>query len=292
MTANITNNVRWTELLEDALNASPQWRRRVGDRFTRVINFAVDGMGMLQFAAMVRHHVLAFEPDFIIVNFVSDNILRRIRYVNVPAAAEDRKESIRLYVKTNFLEGIDWFSTCPELIVAAVGRRWGWRCMLPLEARDVLAAGPAFRFASRTQAIGSSVAAVRDMLSVFDNVLFLQMPLYQELEHYRDPEREGLVEAVRAGAPQARFASMLAQMEALLDGKRWRDRPDVKGKTLHQILALPEEQRLEIYRWFFLPDDLHYTDYGTTLYAREVAERLIGDASASADLGVPAEQRK
>jgi hypothetical protein len=85
---------------------------------------------------------------------------------------------------------------------------------------------------------------------------------------------------------------MLAQMEALLDGKRWRDRPDVKGKTLHQILALPEEQRLEIYRWFFLPDDLHYTDYGTTLYAREVAERLIGDASASADLGVPAEQRK
>jgi hypothetical protein len=57
MTANITNNVRWTEVLEASLNASPEWRVRVGDSFTRVINFAVDGMGMVQFAGMVRHHV-------------------------------------------------------------------------------------------------------------------------------------------------------------------------------------------------------------------------------------------
>jgi hypothetical protein len=65
MTANITNNVRWTEVLEELLNASPQWRRLVADGFTRVINFGVDGMGMVQFAAMVRHHVMPFEPDMI-----------------------------------------------------------------------------------------------------------------------------------------------------------------------------------------------------------------------------------
>ena len=76
----------------------------VGDKFTRVINFGVDGMGMLQFAAMVRHHAIAFEPDLIIVNMISDSILRRIRYVGVPIPTNDRNEKIRLYVEEELLE--------------------------------------------------------------------------------------------------------------------------------------------------------------------------------------------
>ncbi len=64
-------------------------------------------------------------------------------------------------------------------------------------------------------------------------------------------------------------------MDILLEGKRPKDRPDLAGMTLHQITALPDNRKLEIYRWFFLPEDTHYTDYGATLYAHEVAKLLI-----------------
>jgi hypothetical protein len=45
MTANITNSVRWTEVLEEDLNASSKWKTRVDGKGTRVINFGVDGIG-------------------------------------------------------------------------------------------------------------------------------------------------------------------------------------------------------------------------------------------------------
>ncbi len=41
------------------------------------------------------------------------------------------------------------------------------------------------------------------------------------------------------------------------------------------IIRLPDSQKLEVYRWFYLPDDPHYNDYGTTLYGRQVAAYLI-----------------
>ena len=274
-TANITNNVRWTEVLQGALNGSTDWRSRVGGKFTRVINFGVDGMGMVQFAAMVRHHALAFEPDFVIVNMISDSILRRMRYAGVPIPSSDRTEHIRLYVRKNFVEQINWLNPCPELIVAVVGRLWGKRCMLPLNSQDILAADPSFRFSNRAEALSASGAAVRDILSASREVLFLVMPLYQELDSHNEPMWRGLVDDLRAAVPETTFVSMRPQMEALLDGKRLKDRPELAGKSLHQILELPAEQHPELYRWFFLPDDVHYTDYGSTLYAHEVAKLLV-----------------
>jgi hypothetical protein len=75
------------------------------------------------------------------------------------------------------------------------------------------------------------------------------------------------------------IVSMRPQMDALLKGKRLKDRPDLGGMSLHQITALPSDQRGEIYRWFFLPEDAHYTDYGISLYQREVAKYLIRNGS-------------
>jgi hypothetical protein len=271
MTANITNNIRWTEVLEASLNASPEWKALVGNRFTRVINFAVDGTGMVQFAGMVRYHVLAFEPDLTIVNFVSDDILRRMRYVRVSISRED---DIRKFVQT-YLDEIDWFSPCPELI-AAMTRSWsGLRCALPLDSREILAFGAARVYSDRKEAIAASAEAVTDMMTAFPNILFLQMPLVQELEDVDVPEWRGLVEDLSKAVPHAKIISMRPQMDALLEGKRLKDRPDLAGMMLHQITALPDNRKLEIYRWFFLPEDAHYTDYGITLYAHEVAKFLI-----------------
>ncbi len=271
MTANITNNIRWTEVREASLNASPEWQALVGNKFTRVINFAVDGMGMVQFAGMVRHHVLSFEPDLTIVNFISDDILRRLRYVGVSIS---REEDIRKFVQTH-LDEINWFSACPELITAMIGSRLGLRCALPLDPKELLASGPAHKYFDRREAIATSVKAVTDMMVAFPNIIFLQMPLFQELEDHDLPDWRGLVEDLSSAVPQAKIISMRPQMDILLEGKRPKDRPDLAGMTLHQITALPDNRKLEIYRWFFLPEDTHYTDYGATLYAHEVAKLLI-----------------
>ena len=280
LTANITNTVRWTELVEEYLNAAPRWRAAVGGQFTRVINFGVDGMGMVQFGAMVRHHVIAFEPDLIIVNFIADDILRRVRYPNMPYATADRDKAVRAYVQTNFLDRIDWFRLFPELFAATVGRWWNMPCALPVDHRRILAAQPDFKYARRDDAIEASAAAVRDMLSLARNIVFLEMPGVQDLEGYPHPDWIGLVDDLRRAVPELNIVSMRPPMEALLDGKRLTDRPDLAGMKRGQIIALPEAQRLELYRWFYLPEDTHYTDYGTTLYAGEVAEFLIAHAGS------------
>jgi hypothetical protein len=277
MVANITNNIRWTEALEDLLNAAPQWRRQAADRFTRVINFGVDGMGMVQFAAMVRHHVMPFEPDMVIVNFISDSILRRLRHLPTPpSSSSDRDAYVRNYVKTYVLDHIDWFSPRMELLATTVGRRLRMQAALPWDAKELLgSAGPLHKYASRSEALAASSAAVRDILEVFPDALFLQMPLWEEMDNRYVPQWHGLVDELRKRVPQANFASMHPAMSALLQGKRLSDRPDLAGLKPPQLFALPTDQKLEMHRWFYLPDDGHYTDYGTALYAREVANYLI-----------------
>jgi hypothetical protein len=273
-TANITNNVRWTELVEERLNASPQWRASVGGQFTRVINFGVDGMGMVQFAAMARHHAAHFEPDLVIVNFIADDLLRRVRYLNRPAGVADRNANIRTYVEENFVRRIDWLRVYPELFAATFGRYFAMRTQLPLDHRVHFAQEPAFKFDSRAEAIAASAAAARDLLTVSPAILFLHAPMFQELAGWTIPEWDGLVRQLEQAVPELPVVAMQPRMEALLEGKRQKDRADLAGLNPRQIWALPAERRPELYRWFF-PGDFHLTDYGTTLYAGEVARLLI-----------------
>ena len=231
---------------------------------------------------MVRHHVMHFEPDMIIVNFISDDILRRLRHVPTPPSSSDRDAYIRTYVKTYVLDHIDWLSPRMELLVATIGHRLRMQRALPWDANELLgSAGPLNKYGSRSEALVAGGAAVRDILSVFPNALFLQMPLWEELDGRRVPHWHGLVDDLRKSVPQANIISMHPMMDALLQGKRLRDRPDLAGMTPTQRLALPTDRKLEMHRWFYLPDDGHYTDYGTTLYAREVAKYLIAAADAS-----------
>jgi hypothetical protein len=200
----------------------------------------------------------------------------------MPSLGVDRAATIQGYVRTNYLERIDWMSRKPELLLATVGRLWGADGTLPLTASEIIARGPAFRFSDRSEAMRLSVVAVRDILSATNGtVLFLQMPLFQELEGQGDGLWRGLVKTLAGAVPQAKFVSMHARMAALLEGKRLQDHPHLARKTTHQITALPDNQKPEIYRWFFLPDDTHYTDHGTTLYAEQVAAHLVGTVRAA-----------
>ncbi len=62
-TANINNTARWVDLLDDRLNANPDWSAIVGRPRTVVINFARDGIGLEQMAMIAVHEVEAYAPD-------------------------------------------------------------------------------------------------------------------------------------------------------------------------------------------------------------------------------------
>ena len=272
-TAGLHNNVRWTEMLEDHLNASAEWRRRNGDKPTRVINFGVDGTGFVQFAAIARHYVSEFEPDLVIINYVNDDILRRIRYMKLPSSGS-HPEDIRTYVRANLVDPIDWLGWRSEVVAATVGQRWGMVSQMPLDARHLLAAGPTIKFARRQEALDVGRTAVASILTQFPTALFLHMPCYYELAGEEPWFLRGLAGEIHAMIEplSTRAVSLQPQMGALLDGKRIPQRPDLAGLSLHQMVALPKDRWPELYRWFFLPDDLHYTDYALGLYANEVAK--------------------
>jgi hypothetical protein len=282
MTANINNTVRWTELLEDQLNASEAWAQRTAGKTTRVINFAVDGMGLVQFAAMVRHHVPKFEPDMVIVNYIADDVLRRMRYLFTPGTGS-RTQAIRSYVQSHFLDRIDWLSWRSEVIAATVlGQRWGMTSQLPFDARLILAAAPSIKFTDRQEALRAARSAVASILSQYPQALFLHMPCYYELAEELPATLKGLSAEFREAVLPlgVNIFSLQPQMSVLLAGKRTTDYPDLAGLSQRQVLALPKDRWPELFRWFFLPDDLHYTDYALGLYANEVAKVLTATPTA------------
>jgi hypothetical protein len=217
-TASIYNTVRWTELLEDRLNASQQWRHLTGGKTTRVLNFGVDGMGLVQFAAKVRHHVPQFAPDMVIVNYVSDDLWRRMRYLFTPGTGS-RTAAIRGYVQSHFLDNIDWIAWRSEALAATLGQRWGMTSQLPLDARTILAQ-PSTRFTSRGEALAAGRQAVASMLTQYPHALLLHMPCYYELAGEEPPWLRGLAGDFRAAAEPlgARMLSLQPQMRALLAG--------------------------------------------------------------------------
>jgi hypothetical protein len=276
-TANITNNVRWTELLESHVNSSSEWRAKIGGKFTRVINFGVDGTGIVQFSAMIRHHAVNFDPDLIVVNFISDDIFRRLRYSSYqpPVGRVSAEKAIIDGINANYLNQIRWFKIYPEFLAATVGRYLNLTASIPLDARVILAQKA--RYSNRQEALSVSARLISDIIKTNKKVIFLNAPLYHELTNEYDSIKElkGVVDELRYRVPEAEIVSMAPFMDKLLDGKRLKDRPDLAGMTIEQLGGLPENKKPEIFRWFFIPYDVHYTDYGTTVYARQVANYMI-----------------
>jgi hypothetical protein len=108
--------------------------------------------------------------------------------------------------------------------------------------------------------------------------MFFEQPLYYDLINATYPDIANLSEEFHAAAAGLNIVDMKPRMEALLAAKPKIDPVPLAGLNHQQIASLAIEQQPEIYRWFFVPDDVHYTDYGTTLYAHEVGNYLIETA--------------
>src|SRR6266545_1678456 len=122
-TANVTSTLRWTDVAEDALNASGAWKEITGGRTTRVINFGLDGIGVVQFGAVAETLARPFDLDLLIVNMLKDDLIRKpLARGALPAPT---RADVRARVQRHVMGRLDWLALRPEVLAAIVGRHVG-----------------------------------------------------------------------------------------------------------------------------------------------------------------------
>ena len=70
----------WSEYLESDLAGNSKWKKKTAGKETLVVNFARDGSGIRQFGRIYEYEVILFDPDIVIIDFISDDIWRDIYF--------------------------------------------------------------------------------------------------------------------------------------------------------------------------------------------------------------------
>lgn len=293
-TASIHNDTPWPSLLEQRLNADDDLKTKLGVSSFKVINFGMDGTGIVQWTSVVSNEVLRFNPDLLIVNFITDDITRRFLWrvsikppqsngdyylglmcSTLPATLENRDCAVLkmitfntpLFDDKNQLSRIkreiyneesariDWLSVYPELLARTLGRSLGLRPRLSLSDLEI----PYFR--TDEEGIKASTEALRQIKSLFPHTLILHNPMYAELRPKSIPA--DVIETMRT-----RVQSM--QRDSSLDIVLMEDHmPDPSDDA-------------EVSSWFKLPWDPHFSNYGAGVYAQAVYGQLEERLSRSA----------
>lgn len=257
------NYVRWPDLLQDYLNRSGEWRGRVGGKHTRVLNFGMDGTGIVQWAKVYQARARRFEPDLVIVNFITDDIHRRFVYRGRQPADDP---DIRRFLRQNVLNALPWYGLRSEMIAAIAAE-------LGRADRRRLTATAAYE---RYTTTADHAAAIRDSISALDQLRCLNPTLIV----LHDPQLEEL--QVRQDTPQRYPGDPLhlvgLETEFLAAAKE-------RGIEVVQMAdrnLLPSDPRRTA-ALYNLPLDSHNSDYGVALYAQWVFEYLLSWGAAHDD---------
>ena len=113
-TANVDNTIRWGDVLEDRLNASEAWRAMIGGRHVRVINFGLDGIGVVQFDDVAVEMAVPFEVDLLLVNLIREDVMRRPYYRGRASATILRSEQLARYIDEAVLSRLPFWSIYPK----------------------------------------------------------------------------------------------------------------------------------------------------------------------------------
>ncbi len=278
-TANATNNFPWTEVTEELLNSSLQWRAFVGNRFTRVINFGLGGAGFEAFAAIAERKVTAYQPDIVVINFISDDVLRRLHTplgLSRPRAAM-LPEEIVPYAIQDSLNVIPWTSSYPELARAGIGAIFPGLLPEPpaiplgLSPQDILVREQ--RMPSVERGVEVSARAIARIMALYPRALFIRSPLRDQLAGAKTIW-DGLERKVGEKVPGWSFLDLKERFLRDYDPVIPADFAS-RGMSMADIAKLPFAERPAPFNWFFYPFDDHYSDFGTAKLAGYVAEHLI-----------------
>jgi hypothetical protein len=257
-TANVTSTLRWTDVLEDRLAASPEWSAIVGGRRTRVINFALDGIGTIQFGAVAEFVAPSFDLDLLIVNMLKNDVIRKpyLRRRQGVVTPQD----ISAFVRDHVMTELNWFELHPEVLAVITGGRLGLSPHLSMQAIEA-AFSKDYYFTEADVGAAASAGAIETILDNFPAAIFLLDRSYAE---YLDPA--GL-EPERSLEEKA-FAALRAQFPAI----RWHEvlEPDHAPKSLREVDS-----------WFNVPSDQHKNDLGVRIYGEAVAAFLVAQCTAT-----------
>jgi hypothetical protein len=253
-TAGVHAKTRWPDFIQDALNESPEWRAFVGGRFTRVLNFGLDGTGIVQAAAIYAFRARQFSPDLVIVNIYVEDILRRFTYRN--HTSFDSKSALRAFIDANVTSAMaqmPWFNVYPELLAQTVGRYFGLKPRLA--ASRTIGVG----MMDREEGIRSSIAALEEIRRISDRLLIVHLPVGSELSVRKSNEEPWQDEPLLLGLlSEFRRIAASARMEIV----------EIVPTNAPEIMDERDIQAL------FLPDG-HYSDHGNDIYASWLSKYII-----------------
>jgi len=258
MAAGDANYLRMSDLIQDYLNRSATWRAFVGGKFTRVINFGMNGTGLVQWGAVYEFEAKQFSPDLVIVNFIVHDIMRRFVYRgrghDIPVSEIRRYIGAR--VSAAMWNGMPWLELYPDLFAATLGRSLGMQSHLVASA--ALSGDGQMYFQTQDEAIARSLESLRHIRCFNPRLLLFNQPEYEEFLVPADgPER---------WPPFVRYLSGKFEAAAAAEG--------FKVVNLAQIYPSPKDN-LQIFGLFNLPIDTHYSDYGTFVYASWLTQYLL-----------------
>ena len=245
-TANVTNSIRWGDVLQRKLNDSPFWRGAVGEKRTIVINFGLDGIGLVQFDDVVEELVLPFSIDLLLVNVIRNDVLRRPYYRG--QKPPDSEDALRAYVAENILASVPWYIVYPEVLVIAVGRWTGLQSRLRPKIEEALRGERFYNDVDQAVKVGRD--AIGTIRHHFPDAIFLVHPEIGDLRGIPDELDKHAFEKLADATPEAKWIDM---------SDRW-PRPWSEAN---------------IRSWFNLPHDHHNSDRGLEVYGGIVAELLI-----------------
>jgi hypothetical protein len=243
-TANLTSTIRWTDVVEDALNASSAWRILVGGRRTRVINFGLDGIGFPQFGAVAERIALPFDLDLLLVNAISNDFVRRPYYRGPLSGMSETQLSA--HITEHIMPRVNWFRFYPEVLAVVAG---GWLGLKPRIEMSALENRQRF-FATTAGAVEASSPSMVTILRLFPEAIFLLDHDLHELNNNSLGRRERPVLL----AISARF-------------------PSVKWINVLENQRIPIPIGSDLVAWFLF--DGHKSDLGVAIYGKAVASFLI-----------------
>jgi len=275
LTASLQNDIPWPSILEQMLNADDALKSSLGVSKFKVINFGMDGTGVVQFSKVYDAEARRFNPDAVIINFITDDIKRKFIWravtklnpevstllictslptdisnrncVLAPQISFDRRlldnknevARIKRDIYNERVKTLPWFSLYPELLARVIGSKIGLHTKLNLETRLTP------YFDSDEEAIRESLGSLQKIRAEHPKVLILHIPLHEELPSDNLPQ----------------FADELAKRDNRLE-------------IVPMAKFLPKAGGDEIKRWFNLPFDGHFSNKGAEIYARAVYERF------------------
>jgi GDSL-like Lipase/Acylhydrolase len=308
-TACITNDFPWGDALEDELNRDEGFKKKVNADVVRVMNFGTPGAGFHFFARNYVRYAQRFSPDLVVVNYIEDDFPREgdmnlvddldaLAAAAEPPMAYARVQSARIRVLGNYSEELvrqygDPFRI-PGLALSSFFVIEDDRVAFDKAAMDSIKSELAERyFRPRLWHTWRSHALSRLLGRRF------QLEPQGAAFPPASPGIEARVVHAAQGirAIQKRNARLLVLRNPVytdLSGK-----PDLKyTEPLEAALNDIEVVRMEaylpvargaddIYKWFNLPSDGHWSNYGAKLYSAAVHQALAERMPAATDDAMP-----